>query len=416
MADLPKKIKEGAIARIDTDYLIWHTAQGTETELKLLYFVASLTYRSFVQRPEPNILRISRSDFIYHMKDFGIRKKYSISDLNDMVAKLSNVSFAHYDILPGDKQASLSIENWFKAIRQVHNENNNYFDFFFNEESLAKLESNAAYTRFYGRELAPLNSKYAIQLFSHFKAKWSKQQKANIKRNKVSFTYSLNELKHNILKIPKNEYKEFYEFKRRVLIPAQQNICMATDIYVWYEFIKQGRTISDIKFNITEDYTRRKLRESKTKSLRIDFSAFMNLTEYEAGALIELIEFGVFPDIALQFIGMVKELKSFKNFEDFFTKTAIEYFLKNTKMKSFPDIVKTKGFVNWAFKTKIFFDRENSAFIYIQNKWNSFIKSIYDKDGGKEAVRLESIDQAPLITAKQRQRLAALVDSVIEFP
>ncbi len=89
-----------------------------------------------------------------------------------------------------------------------------------------------------------LKSVYSIRIYELMKQNlWKK-----------TVTYSLEELK-DILGVEEIEYKRSVDFKRRVLDPAFEEINGKTDIKFIFTEIRRGRTVTDIKFEITENTT-----------------------------------------------------------------------------------------------------------------------------------------------------------------
>lgn len=65
-------------------------------------------------------------------------------------------------------------------------------------------------------------------------------------------TFDLNELKYLLMVENVTSYKNFKDFRRKVLEPAQREINDLTDIDIFFEPIKKGRKVVKIKFKIVQ--------------------------------------------------------------------------------------------------------------------------------------------------------------------
>lgn len=103
------------------------------------------------------------------------------------------------------------------------------------------LQLKSHFTKFKLHNILKLKSSFAIRLYE--------LMKAHQFLGKVSYT--LVELK-NILGI-EGKYSAYYDFKRRVLIPAQNELKEFSDVYFEYEEHKQGRSVHALVFRILEN-------------------------------------------------------------------------------------------------------------------------------------------------------------------
>ena len=104
---------------------------------------------------------------------------------------------------------------------------------------LLQLKEN--YTQYQLLWTLKFKSKYSIRLYELIKSIHYNELK------EYSRTYELTDLKRLL---NAENYKTFQHFKDRVLLPAIDEINKTSDKIINYEFIKSGRTISDIKLNI----------------------------------------------------------------------------------------------------------------------------------------------------------------------
>lgn len=103
------------------------------------------------------------------------------------------------------------------------------------------LQLKSHFTKFKLHNILKLRSSFAIRLYE--------LMKAHQFLGKVSYT--LVELK-DILGI-EGKYSAYYDFKRRVLVPAQEELKAFSDVYFEYEEKKQGRSVHTLLFKILEN-------------------------------------------------------------------------------------------------------------------------------------------------------------------
>lgn len=117
------------------------------------------------------------------------------------------------------------------------------------------LQLKSHFTKFKFHNILKLRSSFAIRLYE--------LMKAHQFLGKV--TYTLVELKA-ILGI-EGKYGAYYDFKRRILIPAQNELKEFSDVYFEYEEHKQGRSVHTLVFKILEN---KKITESITSKEKVE--------------------------------------------------------------------------------------------------------------------------------------------------
>jgi plasmid replication initiation protein len=174
------------------------------------------------------------------------------------------------------------------------------------EPYLIFWQENRPYTKYLLENIINMDSKYAIRLYE-----LSKQyEKIGIR------TVDIIELKE-FLGIPKNQYNNFAQFKRRVLLPSQKEINTLTDINISFEEIKKGRKVIGLKIIIKPNNTYLKDGYDllpKLKLIAILRNKIMNQTgelvdvktlqNYHRIVLIELIkkfEAGIFQKVIINY-------------------------------------------------------------------------------------------------------------------
>ncbi len=74
----------------------------------------------------------------------------------------------------------------------------------------------------------------------------------------------------SLLGIGEKKYKEFQDFKKRILVPSVAEINMKTDIFCEYQLVKSGKQYTSINFKIKENESFKKTRnEIKSKNLHL---------------------------------------------------------------------------------------------------------------------------------------------------
>ncbi|MDE7055656.1 MAG: replication initiation protein, partial [Lactobacillus sp.] len=99
------------------------------------------------------------------------------------------------------------------------------------------LQLKSFFTEYNLIEYISLPSIYSQKLFEILKS-W---------KNKKEIYIKLNELQ-NLLNIPDSLYKDFAQFRRRVLDKAHNDILSKTDFYFEWEPIKKGKAVDGIRF------------------------------------------------------------------------------------------------------------------------------------------------------------------------
>lgn len=121
---------------------------------------------------------------------------------------------------------------------------------------LLELASN--YTQYSFRNVLCMNSKHAIILYQLLKS---------YAYNRPGIIFSIDALKANL---EATSYKQFSDFKKRVIIPAIRDINKYSDLEVSEEYIKSGRAVTHVKFNIKSLEHPKTLDDIQKAQLRYD--------------------------------------------------------------------------------------------------------------------------------------------------
>lgn len=181
---------------------------------------------------------------------FGLRDQ-SYTRLKELLVNLSSKTW----IIPmaSDPDTDCYV-HWFSTLRT--NKKSGVVTVKFHEDMMPYLlnlaENGAFYTHYALRFILPMTSQYSIQLYELLKS---------YQRNNIRWTFDIDELKN---KLCCTNYKNFANFRIRVLDPAMEEINKFGDFGVTYEVKKsgQGGRISEIEFIM-----RKKSTEEVTEAL-----------------------------------------------------------------------------------------------------------------------------------------------------
>jgi len=256
----------------------------------------------------------------------------------------------------------------FRRIEPLINEQNEICLMFkFNEDMKPLLLGLREFVQIDLKEIAPMQSGYAIHLFMVLK---SERRRRGAYGNVTKVRYELNDLK-GLLGIKKNKYKGFDNFRRRVLETVIKQINLpSSSIKVWYEKVKEGRSVKHIDFFITDKDKQQDFNISKEKSPKTTKNksskketpqskitkSFLenNLTRAQLRAYRILVNRDIFEEIAYKEIIATIPNGRVKGVEDFFIEAAIKYFEKVAEIKTM------KNFVIW-WRKGIFTKSENGG-------------------------------------------------------
>lgn len=131
--------------------------------------------------------------------------------------------------------------NWFSYTKYISN--NGLLEVAFNKDlSPFLLNINQAYTKFFLNNVRKMKSKYSVRIYELLK------QYEKIGKRKIF----LEDLRM-YLGIEPDEYKQYNDFKRRVVLTSQKEIKKYSDIYFDFKEIKESRKIVAIEFIIYKD-------------------------------------------------------------------------------------------------------------------------------------------------------------------
>ncbi len=274
----------------------------------------------------------------------------------------------------GEKHIVEGEINWFSSILIVKDNNNvNHLEFRFSDEMKPFLLKLSEYVRLNIVGIAEMKGKYAIRMYQAFKAE--RERIRNTGRNKAEIIYEIDELKAMLGVIDK--YSMISNFRRRVIEPMINEINRESlDISISYHFIRKGREIHKIAFEIYDKQNIELPRSGKKEAGNYEPNQedLDKLTFAQSKAYQILLDFGVYGGIAYKQILPTIKGASMEGYEDLFVEQAIRLFKRKEKGK-LGDKKSTGAFVNWWTKKKVF-DISGDVFFQISDKVHATKKQL----------------------------------------
>lgn len=172
---------------------------------------------------------------------------FELSDFYKLCGLRGNSYTELKAILIGLKQKTWWVEtapnvestvSWFNKVRT--NKKSGTVIIRFDDDMMPYLlelsKENQYYTHYQLKYVLPMKSRYAIQLYELLKS---------YQRNNFDWYFEIDELKQ---RLNCEQYVNFFDFRRRVLEPAVEEINKYSDIEVDYETEKEGRKVTRINF------------------------------------------------------------------------------------------------------------------------------------------------------------------------
>lgn len=172
---------------------------------------------------------------------------FELSDFYKLCGLRGNSYTELKAILIGLKQKTWWVEtapnvestvSWFNKVRT--NKKSGTVIIRFDDDMMPYLlelsKENQYYTHYQLKYVLPMKSRYAIQLYELLKS---------YQRNNFDWYFEIDELKQ---RLNCEQYVNFFDFRRRVLEPAVEEINKYSDIEVDYETEKEGRKVTRVNF------------------------------------------------------------------------------------------------------------------------------------------------------------------------
>lgn len=248
----------------------------TANEQKIILMIISLI------NPLDDQLKIYRVNVKTIQKILKNQKNSSFySELKKMTFNLLKKPFKfieYYTDRKGNERIRELQANWFSSCEYVNGEG--CIEFCFDpkvRKHLIKLEDN--FTSYKLGYAMRLKSRHSIRMYELLK-------KVHLIKTIV---FDLSELR-KILKIGENEYKQYSDFRKRIIDVAKKELKEKTDIFFTYKEYKTGRKIDKLKISIKENVINKIEKKSEIDIFGLNPLAF------------ELIKYGLSEDQSKQVI------------------------------------------------------------------------------------------------------------------
>jgi plasmid replication initiation protein len=226
---MPKKMESKNLI-VKSNVLIEAKYRLTATEQKIVFLVINLIDRND-EDFKTYSLQISQL-----IKFIDTKSNNQYSQVKEITRNLMKKVFTITDIvLNEDTQIS-----WFSSVKYKNGKGIVEFKF---DPSLKPylIQLKDCFTQIDISNVMQLKSAYSLRMYELL------LQYKGIKNR----TFNVDELRL-MLGIEKNEYPNFNDFKRKVILQAQKELKMKTDISFEFEEIKTGRKITTLKFIIDQ--------------------------------------------------------------------------------------------------------------------------------------------------------------------
>lgn len=193
--------------------------------------------------PKSNDFPLSHRVNVKELADFyniGEKERGSFYDniKNALISKFWEREFSYFDTELGE----VVKRRWLIEVR--HGRKDGTLAYHYNPMIKNQLQQLASrFTSYFLTNVANMKSAFAIRFYElsimHLNAS---------KKNKTVFMREVEELKAHL--DIQDKYKEFFNFKARVLEKAKKEINKYSDIVFSYELIKLGRSVEKIRFHV----------------------------------------------------------------------------------------------------------------------------------------------------------------------
>lgn len=214
-----KLIKQNLV--IKSNKLIGMQADLNLTQLKLFAMVIVET----IKNPNNEFYR-------FNIKD--LMNKFNITDTNYTALKNATKNMIKAVVLKtsnGEHQLALFTDVIYKdwvVDMYLHTKLKPYI-----------LDIEKKYTKYYFENIAWLNSIYSVRIYELLK-EYAFRKNRNFELKDLRF----------LLNIGESKYKNYPDFKKRVLLSAQKELKEKTDIYFEFEEIRESRKVVKLEFDI----------------------------------------------------------------------------------------------------------------------------------------------------------------------
>lgn len=361
--------KLNKLARIENNFIFNARYQLNAREQKIiLYLISNLDPRNqddFHKQVVPlteleSLLKTENKKWggIYkEMNDFSVRviSKYISFDSNFKI----------------NGKPMKGVISWFQSVIPVENECGEVcLEFMFSERLKPFLLSLNEYAKIHPLDVAPMKSGYAIRMYQIFRAERDRKRRYE----RIShLKYELNELKA-LLGVA-DKYSVLKDFRRRILdVVCKEINTHSPSISVDFEYLKKGRKVNGIRFQVKDKYPTKEGRVGATKSKPSKPKPLEDLTWAQHKAYEQLLQFGVYEGIALKQLLPTIYGGDLEGFEDYFVEEALKHFKRWAKKQDDPT-ANAAILVSW-WHDKGVFQSSSDVFWKIVEKVNTRRKKL----------------------------------------
>jgi len=220
-------MKEDKVIVSQSNKLIEASYKMTLAEKRLVCLLASKIHRDDQDFQEYEIRISALADFV------GIRGHY----IYDQTKQLTKKLITRVLILPKKPNGIVQV-SFLSSAEYQEGTGSVKLSFDPNMKPLL-LQLKGQFTNYYLKHIGRLRSIYSIRIYELLKS----YQRFGRKK------FTIEHLR-TIFQIPPDQYTQYNYFKRRVILPSQQELRDHTDIYFEFEEIKEGRKVTAILFLI----------------------------------------------------------------------------------------------------------------------------------------------------------------------
>ena len=319
-----KLIKKNLV--IKSNKLIWMQSDLNLTQLKLFAKVIIETVKN------PN------SEF-YRFNIRELMQEFHITDTNHTALKNATAKMIKAVILKGDNENSEIQLALFTEVLYSGGLVNMYL-----HPKLKPyiLDIEKKYTKYYFENISWLNSIYSIRIYELLK-------EFEFRKNRV---FELDKFRF-LLNISKDKYKNFPDFKKRILLSSQKELVEKTDIKFEFQEIRESRKVKKINFTIISNQKENiEVSNSSKNSLKALLKTKLFLNDTQIKTVL-------------------------KQFEDDYIKRNIEYTLNQKNIKN----------IAWYFMKAL--EQDYWQTLFIQNQQKEINKNILNTNLQEEQKQIQ---------------------------
>lgn len=350
------KKKTTLIASIENEFIMKAHYSLSAVEQKIVLYLASRINPKIDKEFHKQIIPIKELEKIF-LNDKDIKWGSVYSYLEKICDKLldKTIRFNKPLLLDGKMRAIRGRINWFQHILVVENEHKQIcLEFKFSDMMKPFLLQLNQYVKLNVLDVMDMQGKYAIHMYQVFKSERARTRAFS--KLETVIKYDLLEFREYLDIVDK--YGSMANLRRRVIEPVIKEVNeYSEEINVRYEYIKRGKTVTGLKFFVSDIVPNIENKAPMLKDFVPNEEQLLSLTNAQYKAYFKLVDYGVKEGIAYKQILPTIKAGDIIGFEDVFINAAIQYFSKNTNHKN--DKYKAGAFVKWWTENDVFSDKND---------------------------------------------------------